>query len=158
MNLPVPTNPSPRAEKKNKGGRPKGSRNRSSHLLKSAQIEIEKLFGTKDFDPAIFLQTIAADANKPIEIRIIAASKVLPYIYSPAKPAVIEDNGKKKRVDVQAVMSRVAKDLMLEGKIKEPEASSEDTEDDDSTDDNESPDDEENEDDSSSNDTHPDSE
>ena len=61
---------------------------------------------------------------------------------------------KKKRVDVAAVMSRVAKDLLLEGKIREPEASSEDTEDDDSTDDNESPD-EENEDDSSSNDTHP---
>lgn len=141
------TRPTTDEPKRNKGGRPKGSRNRSSHLLKSAQIEIEKLFGTKDFDPAIFLQVIAADATKPIEVRIVAASKVMPYIYSPAKPAVIEDNSKKKRVDVQAVMSRVAKDLLLEGKIKEPEAPADDDE---SSEDDSQDDDEETE-----NDTHP---
>lgn len=114
---------------KNKGGRPKGSRNRSSHLLKTAQIEIEKMFGTKDFDPAVFLQTIAADPDRTIEVRIVAASKVLPYIYSPAKPAVIDENGKKKPVNVEALMGKIARDLMLEGKITTKEEPPEEDED-----------------------------
>lgn len=117
MNSLVTTNQPNPQPKKNKGGRPKGSRNRSNYLLKQAQDEIEKLFGTKDFDPVIFLASIAADANRPIEVRIVAASKAAPYMHSPAKPAVIDDSGKKKPVNLEAIMSRVAKDLMIEGKI-----------------------------------------
>ncbi len=113
--LVTTTRPTPNEPKKNKGGRPKGSRNRSSFLL---QDEIEKMFGTKNFDPVIFLASIAADATKPVEVRIVAASKAAPYLHSPAKPAIVDDTGKKKPVNVEALMGKIARDLMLEGKVK----------------------------------------
>lgn len=137
MNVPALTNQPASPPPKNKGGRPKGSRNRSSFLLRQAQDEIEKMFGTKNFDPVIFLASIAADATRSIEVRIVAASKAAPYLHSPAKPAVVDEKGNKKPVNVEALMGKIARDLMIEGKA--PQLADEVTDEDEEEDDEQSP-------------------
>lgn len=126
MNVPATIPP------KNKGGRPKGSRNRSSMLLKSIQIEMEKMYGVKDWDPAIFLSGVACNPLQPIDIRIVAAGKVLPFVHAAAKPMVIEEKSKRP-VNMEQLMTRIAKDLLIENKVvtKEQLSPTDDEDDDD---------------------------
>lgn len=132
MNLPA-TIPVPQPAK-NKGGRPKGSRNRSSMLLKTIQVEMEKLYGLKDWDPAVMLASIAGDSKQPVEIRIVAAGKILPLLHGAAKQQQLDPMGKKDPVNMERLMTKIAKDLLIENKVptsKDFEPEDEETDEDD---------------------------
>ncbi len=111
-NLPVPTSPP-----KFRGGRKKGSKNRSSFILRQAQIEIEKMYGVKNFDPVVFLMVTAANPQLDYELRIVAAAKSAPYVHSIMRQAPPEPEKKNEVVDVERLMQRVAKDLLIENHV-----------------------------------------
>lgn len=129
-NLPVPTSPTP-----NRGGRPKGSKNKQTHLLRDAQKQIEAMYGVKNFDPVVFLMLTAANPNLEWELRIVAAAKSAPYVHSIMKQAPAEEGKKDKPIDVERLMQRAARDLLIENHVpamneKFTEEQGEDTEDD----------------------------
>jgi hypothetical protein len=109
-------------------GRKKGSKNRTSVLLLQAQRQIEEKFGVKNWDPVVALMVIAADLTVDLELRIVAMAKSAPYIHATAKPVLIDPSTKKEKpVDMERLMQKVARELLIENHVTvEREAAPED--------------------------------
>lgn len=106
---------------KKTGGRQKGRKNNVNVLLKQAQEQIKLLYGEgpqfKNWDPIVWLMVTAADPSVDMDLRIAAAGKAAPYIHSQVKPAEKITDNTPKMHDTEALMQRVAKDLLIENKI-----------------------------------------
>lgn len=116
--LPVPFESTPGKPDRKPPGRKKGSKNRTSVLLLQAQREIEQKFGVRHWDPVVALATIAADPTTDLELKILALVKVAPYFHATAKPVLIDPDSKKdKPVDLERLMQKVAKELLIENHV-----------------------------------------
>lgn len=85
---------------------------RPQALLALAQREIERSLGVKDFDPVVFLMTLAADPDAKMSDRKDAAKAVCPYVHSTLKAVEItgEDGGP---IDVNLATSKERLALMI---------------------------------------------
>lgn len=116
--LPVPFESTPSKPDRKPPGRKKGSKNRTSVLLLQAQREIEQKFGVRYWDPVVALATIAADPTTDLELKILALVKVAPYFHATAKPVLVDlDTKKDKPVDLERLMNKVARELLIENHV-----------------------------------------
>lgn len=102
-------------------GRPKGRKTSTNALLKQAQDQIRELYGDgpqfKNWDPVVWLMVTAANPGVDWDLRIAAAGKAAPYIHAPVKAVEKPTDNTPKHVDTEALMQRVAKDLLIENKV-----------------------------------------
>ena len=62
-------------------GRPHGAFNRSTkELVERIQKTMKQRYGIDNYDPVIAIAEIACDVTNPLEIRLLAHSKVAPYV------------------------------------------------------------------------------
>lgn len=78
-------------EQKNKGGRPKGSRNKRTLLREAALAQRNQFLSSTSSDPLSFLIAAMRNEELPIDKRLQAARDAAPYLHP--KLAAIEHSG-----------------------------------------------------------------
>ena len=101
---------------KNKGGRPKGSKNKAALILEQARAEIEARFGIINFHPVVGMLVLAADQTQDVTLRLNAMAKSAPFIMPTLKAVELtgENGGPVQHADVTEAAMEAARILKLE--------------------------------------------
>jgi len=81
---------------KNKGGRPVGTGHRTNigplRLLAKIQDRLKRkaIKGGEDYDPVVAMAEIATNQNNPVEVRLMAHSKVAKFVHAEVKPIEVD--------------------------------------------------------------------